>query len=106
MTQPVLTVGLLWHSMNSDNLGVGALTMSNIAIIEGVAARLGCTPRFEVIGWTDPRPHYVTRPDIAVTSLRMKDVRSSIARLWSLSFGLLAWLTNLYSATLGTTWKT
>lgn len=73
MTQPVLTVGLLWHSMNSDNLGVGALTMSNIAIIEGVAARLGFTPRFEVIGWTDPRPHYETRDDVAVTALRMKD---------------------------------
>jgi len=37
MSVPTFTIGLLWHSMSSDNLGVGALTMSNLAILEAIA---------------------------------------------------------------------
>lgn len=32
-----ITVGLLWHSLSSDNLGVGALTESQIAICNAAA---------------------------------------------------------------------
>jgi len=73
MSKQDVTVGLLWHSMNSDNLGVGALTMSNIAIVEEIAAELGINIRFKVLGWTDPKPHYETRDAIEVVNLRMKD---------------------------------
>lgn len=59
--------------MNSDNLGVGALTLSNIAIVSAAAERAGVTPRFVVLGWTDPRPHYEQRPGVEVVGLRMKD---------------------------------
>lgn len=34
-----ITVGLLWHSISSDNLGVGALTESQIAICQTAAER-------------------------------------------------------------------
>lgn len=45
-----LTVGLLWHSLVSGNLGVGALTESNIAIIRDVAEKANCRVRFLVLG--------------------------------------------------------
>lgn len=45
-----VTVGLMWHSLGSGNLGVGALTESNIAIVRGVAERLGLRVKFLVLG--------------------------------------------------------
>lgn len=48
-----LTIGLLWHSLVSGNLGVGALTESNIAIIRGVAERSGIKLRFIVLASGD-----------------------------------------------------
>jgi len=36
-----LKIGLLWHSLRAGNLGVGALTLGNIAIIRDVARELG-----------------------------------------------------------------
>lgn len=47
---PMVTVGLLWHSLSSGNLGVGALTESNIAIIKEVAESQGKRVRFLVLG--------------------------------------------------------
>lgn len=76
-----LTVGLLWHSMNSDNLGVGALTMSNIAIVEEVAAGMGVDLTFKILGWTDPKPHYETRDNIKVVNLRLKDFAPFMGKL-------------------------
>ena len=45
-----ITVGLLWHSLSSGNLGVGALTESNIAIIREAAEGIGQKVRFIVLG--------------------------------------------------------
>lgn len=73
MTSKTVTFGLLWHSMNSDNLGVGALTVSHMAILEEACAAVGVTPRFRVIGWTDPKPFYFERPNLEVVQLRMSD---------------------------------
>lgn len=65
-----LTVGMLWHSPNSGNLGVGALTLGNIALARRAAEAVGVTPRFELIGFADPgRAGYVAGPDIAVTEI-------------------------------------
>lgn len=50
MNNTHITIGLLWHSLVSGNLGVGALTESNIAIIRGVAERLGIKVRFLILG--------------------------------------------------------
>lgn len=46
-----ITVGLLWHSPKSENLGVGALTMSQIALLNDIAERLGVTIDVVLIGW-------------------------------------------------------
>lgn len=45
-----VSVCLLWHSLVSGNLGIGALTESNIAIVRGVAEKLGIRVRFVVLG--------------------------------------------------------
>ncbi len=47
---PRLTVGLLWHSLRSDNLGVGALALGNIALVREAACALGAEVDFVVIG--------------------------------------------------------
>ncbi|MEY4750079.1 MAG: hypothetical protein RIQ60_2293 [Pseudomonadota bacterium] len=52
-----LTVGLLWHSLSSDNLGVGALTESQIAICTSAAAKAGVTLSFIIFG-TQGRLNY------------------------------------------------
>lgn len=46
----MLTVGLLWHSITSDNLGVGALTLGQMALIEEAAHQRGADVSFYVIG--------------------------------------------------------
>ncbi len=56
----LVTVGLMWHSLGSGNLGVGALTESNIAIVRGVADRLGIKVRFLILGTSD-----TTEPGLA-----------------------------------------
>lgn len=48
-------IGLLWHSLSSDNLGVGALTESQLAIVMAAARRAGVAPRFSVFGTSGSR---------------------------------------------------
>ena len=68
-----INVGMLWHSPNSANLGVGALTIGNMELVQRAAAKAGFTPRFDLIGFADPgKPHYVEGPDVAVTLLNAK----------------------------------
>lgn len=55
-----VTVGLMWHSLGSGNLGVGALTESNISIIRGVAERIGLSVCFVIMGTSE-----TTLPDLA-----------------------------------------
>ena len=50
-----LTIGLLWHSLTSDNLGVGALTESQIAIVHSAALRINVNVNFIVFGTTGSR---------------------------------------------------
>jgi polysaccharide pyruvyl transferase WcaK-like protein len=52
-----LTIGLFWHSVSSDNLGVGALTESQIALCRRVASSIGCEIRFIIFG-TEGRLSY------------------------------------------------
>ncbi|WP_235532960.1 polysaccharide pyruvyl transferase family protein [Sphingomonas sp. Leaf412] len=53
-TEPVrLRIGLLFHSLTSGNLGVGALTVANMAIAEKVAREEGIDPDFTSIGMKD-----------------------------------------------------
>lgn len=68
-----LTIGLLWHSVNSDNLGVGALTAGHIAILDQVARDVDVTLRYRILGWSDPQPAYVTGANVEVVALSARD---------------------------------
>ncbi|WP_293908125.1 polysaccharide pyruvyl transferase family protein [Phenylobacterium sp.] len=82
MTRSNIAIGLLWHSANSGNLGVGALTIANMSIVREVVESLGLKPRFTIIGVRDRLEPYVS-PDEAATfevdSRAMLDPR----RLWA-----------------------
>lgn len=69
MTAPVLNICLIMHSTRSDNLGVGALTVSEVAILRDCATRLGCELKITVVDWKDARTPYVTGPDIHVVDI-------------------------------------
>ena len=71
MTRP-LHLCLIMHSTRSDNLGVGALTRSEVEILRGVAADLGRTLTLTVIDWKDTRPAYITGDDIRIVPLDTK----------------------------------
>jgi len=59
-----LRIGLLWHSVDSVNLGVGALTYSQMQILEDAARTVDVNLRFVVIGWTnEDRPNDDPRID-------------------------------------------
>lgn len=60
MAAKAIKIGLLWHSPNSGNLGVGALTMANMAIVRQVASELDLIPRFTIIGMRDDGAVYVS----------------------------------------------
>lgn len=57
---------MLWHSANSGNLGVGALTIANMAIVKQVAVDLGFEPEFCIIGMRDAGPRYVGEDEAEV----------------------------------------
>ncbi|WP_353475846.1 polysaccharide pyruvyl transferase family protein (plasmid) [Salipiger sp. H15] len=60
-----LVIGLLGHTVTSSNLGIGALTLSDIRILEEVAASLGRDIRFELTAWHEPHPVYIERPNLS-----------------------------------------
>lgn len=62
-----MRVGLLWHSASSGNLGVGALTIANIALVREAALKLGVEPRFTIVGMRDGEvPAYLGPADCDV----------------------------------------
>lgn len=67
-----VTVGLLGHSISSANLGVGALTISNIAIAEGVARELGVMVKFRLLGSLDTGHPYVRGANVETIPLRTR----------------------------------
>ncbi|SEK69160.1 Polysaccharide pyruvyl transferase family protein WcaK [Roseivivax marinus] len=76
-----IRVGLLWHSAKSANLGVGALTLANIAIVEKAARDLGLRAEFTIIGWKDRRPPCTGRQVREIVELRLRDFVGSSGRL-------------------------
>ncbi|MEM7213650.1 MAG: polysaccharide pyruvyl transferase family protein, partial [Pseudomonadota bacterium] len=64
MTARQITIGLLWHSMNSGNLGVGALSIAHIDLLRESARSLGAEARFLVLCWNDPGQPYGMDRDI------------------------------------------
>jgi polysaccharide pyruvyl transferase WcaK-like protein len=59
-----LRIGLLWHAAAAGNLGVGALSVGNIALARKAAARAGVTPHFVIIGPREAGKPYITDADI------------------------------------------
>ncbi len=74
-------IGLLWHSDRSGNLGVGALTVGNIALVRGVAAELGITPAFVILGFNDRGRPYVDDADVAFAPLGTATAAKATATL-------------------------
>lgn len=68
MTRP-LKITLIMHSTRSDNLGVGALTVAEVAILRDLAAGIGRAVVITVVDWKDARTPYVSGPDIRVVDL-------------------------------------
>jgi polysaccharide pyruvyl transferase WcaK-like protein len=68
-----ISIGLLWHSPNSGNLGVGALTVGNLELARKAAAAVGLRPRFRILGFVDAgAPPYVTAPDVEITAVNTR----------------------------------
>lgn len=67
-----MRIGLLWHSPASRNLGVGALTIANIAIVREAAESLGLIPVFTIIGMREAGERYVDGGDAAEFELNIK----------------------------------
>lgn len=49
----IMKIGLLWHSVDSVNLGVGALTYAQMQLLEDAAKSVDVQLQFSVIGWTN-----------------------------------------------------
>lgn len=64
MTRPV-TIGLLWHSLENDNLGVGALTLAQVEILRAAAARAGRSIRLLMLGWSGRMDYGGEVPELA-----------------------------------------
>lgn len=63
-------IGLLWHSPNSGNLGVGALTVAHMDLIDKAARRIGVQPHYTILGFVDPgTASYVTHPNTTIVPL-------------------------------------
>lgn len=69
MTNPVIHIGLLWHSASSGNLGVGALTLADIDIATKVAQEMGLEPRFTLLSMRDGDTAPITPPEIKIFSI-------------------------------------
>ena len=64
-----LRICLIMHSTRSDNLGVGALTVSEVEILRQIARDIDRPIAITVLDWKDARTPYVTGPDIRVVDL-------------------------------------
>jgi colanic acid/amylovoran biosynthesis protein len=70
----MITIGLLWHSANSDNLGIGALTVSNISIVESAAAAIGETVEFRIFCWRDPGASQINKPNVKIMAMGAREL--------------------------------
>jgi polysaccharide pyruvyl transferase WcaK-like protein len=80
-TPRALKVMLIFHSTRSNNLGVGALTVSEIAIVRAAAARAGRKVMIDVIDWKEDRAPYLSGPDIRVREIGGRYILNPIGYL-------------------------
>ena len=72
----MITVGLIYHSSASANLGVGALTVAEVDILRRIAERRGFDLRIVILDWKLSRPPYVTGPDIEIVEMTGRTLAS------------------------------
>lgn len=66
----MLKIALILHSASNDNLGVGALSVSEVAILRRIAAAQGIPVHITIIDGIAARPPYVTGADVTVRPSR------------------------------------
>ena len=76
MTSRPIRVCLILHSTRSDNLGVGALSVAEVAILRDIARDLDHRIEITVMDWKDPRTPYISGPDIQVVDIDGKTMIS------------------------------
>lgn len=77
-----IKVGLLWHSASAGNLGVGALTLANLAIARQVAEDLGLDPEFVIFGMREGEARYLEDPSVAHFTIDTRSLLSPTG-FWS-----------------------
>lgn len=68
----MITVGLIFHSAASANLGVGALTVAEVEILRDISKRLDVPIKIRLIDWTLAHPPYIGGPDIEIFEMTGK----------------------------------
>lgn len=72
-----ISIGLLWHSAGSGNLGVGALTIGNIISAKLAAEAVGLSPRFTILHFPSDLGHsYLAGEDIRIFQIDRKAMLS------------------------------
>lgn len=66
----MLTIALILHSANNDNMGVGALSVSEVAILRRIAEARNIPITIKVIDSISERPPYVTGEDVTIRPTR------------------------------------
>lgn len=62
-----VSVGLLWHSAGAGNLGIGALTVGNLASARLAAEAVGLTPKFTILHFpSDMDESHIAGDDVRV----------------------------------------
>ena len=69
MPKRPVRITLIMHSTRSDNLGVGALTVSEVEILRKISQDTGREIHITVIDWKDARTPYISGPDITVVDM-------------------------------------
>lgn len=70
----VIKVGMLWHSLNSGNLGVGALTLANLSLVRSVAAEFGLVPEFVIMAPRDSGTPAIAVADAKVFAIDRRSI--------------------------------
>jgi polysaccharide pyruvyl transferase WcaK-like protein len=71
-----IRICLIMHSSRSDNLGVGALTASEVEVLRSCARQLGREIEITIVDWKDARTPYVTGSDIRAVDLDGRFLKS------------------------------
>ena len=66
----MLKIALILHSASNDNMGVGALTVSEVAILRRIALARNITLKIKVIDGITERPPYVMGDDVEIRPTR------------------------------------